>query len=211
MFACAVPVAKPGAGARETVKWPYRAPSTVMALLRTLDRVQAGSARAIATVVRGVLTPGSLRSRLVGLGGSALPVAQPMQSGCSVTNARLGCMSKTTCSDDTLEVSDESLMAEYAAGRVEAFEELVPHGALLRRVHAAHAFVPRRLGARLFGLRAVVRGQSGVLGRSLRRLNRGLERGAVVRRQGEPRRQRQSAEEQSRSDSRHHLMDLHLM
>lgn len=132
MYACAVPVAKPGAGARETV----------MALPRTPDRVQAGSARGIATVARGVLTPGGLTSRFVGLGGSALPVVQPMQSGCSVTNARLGRMSKTRCSDGTLDVSDESLMAEYAAGRVEAFEEL-----FRRYEQTAYAFFVKRVGS----------------------------------------------------------------
>jgi RNA polymerase sigma-70 factor (ECF subfamily) len=51
-------------------------------------------------------------------------------------------MPKTTSSNDTLEVSDESLMAEYAAGRVEAFDEL-----FRRYERAAYAFFVKRVGS----------------------------------------------------------------
>jgi RNA polymerase sigma-70 factor (ECF subfamily) len=51
-------------------------------------------------------------------------------------------MSKTTCTDGTLKVSDEDLMAEYAAGKVEAFDEL-----FLRYEHAAYAFFVKRVGS----------------------------------------------------------------
>ncbi len=51
-------------------------------------------------------------------------------------------MSKTTRTYDSLEVSDEDLMAEYAAGKVEAFDEL-----FRRYEHAAYAFFVKRVGS----------------------------------------------------------------
>lgn len=45
-------------------------------------------------------------------------------------------MSKTTSVDETCNVSDEALMAEYAAGKVEAFDELFG-----RYEHAAYALI----------------------------------------------------------------------
>lgn len=51
-------------------------------------------------------------------------------------------MSKTACSSETLDVSDENLMAEYAAGKVEAFDEL-----FRRYEHAAYAFFVKRVGS----------------------------------------------------------------
>jgi RNA polymerase sigma-70 factor (ECF subfamily) len=52
-------------------------------------------------------------------------------------------MSKTTSVDETCNVSDEALMAEYAAGKVEAFDELFG-----RYEHAAYAFFLKRVGSR---------------------------------------------------------------
>ena len=51
-------------------------------------------------------------------------------------------MPKRTSADETLEVSDEDLMAEYAAGKVEAFDELFG-----RYEHAAYAFFLKRVGS----------------------------------------------------------------
>ncbi len=52
-------------------------------------------------------------------------------------------MPQTTWNDDILKVSDESLMAEYAAGSVDAFEEL-----FRRYEHAAYVFFVKRVGSK---------------------------------------------------------------